>query len=234
VKQRNIFLDIGAHWGETLDEVLSPVWAFDLVYAFEPDPEAVAILKSKFASAISSGQLIIVESALSDRDGEAQLFGGNEGGGASLYADKTDIDPAKRRTIRLIQTRRFFADTLSKSDNIIAKLNCEGGEVPILNDLLDSGELSKLAHAIIDFDIRKVRGHRGDAPALMHRMRTSGFGRFALAEDVMVGIDARARTRNALAACVAARAACADIAALPSPVRRPKLTRRIKYFFRYL
>ncbi len=232
--RRTIFLDIGAHWGETLEEALFPPWRFDLIYAFEPDPEAVAVLRGKFAEALASERLIIVDAALSDREGEAMLFGANEGGGASLYAEKTDIDASRRKPVKLILARHFFAENLSADDIILAKLNCEGGEVAILNDLVDSGQIGKLARVVIDFDIRKVRGQRGQAKALMRKLHAAGFDRFLLAENVMVGADARARTRNALAAMPEARAACADLSALPSPPRRPKWTRRVKYFFRYL
>ncbi len=212
---------------------MAPPWRFDLVYAFEPDPEAVAVLAGKFAEAIARGRLVIVDAALSDREGEAILFGANEGGGASLHAEKTDIDASRQKKVKLIQARRFFAENLKLDDIILAKLNCEGGEVSILNDLVDGGEIDKLSRVVIDFDIRKVRGKRGQAKALMNKMRAAGFDRFLLAENVMVGVDARARTRNALAAMPEARAACADLAVLPDPPRRPKFTRQVKYFFRY-
>lgn len=231
---RAIFLDIGAHYGETLDEVLSPRWRFDLVYAFEPDPDAVARIEAKFAQAIVDGRLIIVPAALSNRDGEADLFGGNEGGGASLYAEKENIDAAKHVPVRLISSSRYMAETFKDGDVILAKLNCEGGEVDILKDLSASGEIQKIAGLVVDFDIRKVRGRRAEAKQTIAAMRRAGFNRFWLTENVMVGPDAQARTRNALAHMPEARALCADPDALPNPPRRPKLTRRIKFFFRYL
>lgn len=231
---RAIFLDIGAHWGETLYEVLSPLWRFDLVYAFEPDPAAVKVLEGKFADAIATGKLRIVPAALSNRTGEAELFGANEGGGASLYAEKTDIDPAVHAAIKLISTRDFFAEHFKGGDTILAKLNCEGGEVDILNDLAASGEIHKIARLVVDFDIRKVRGRRGEARATMNAMRRAGFDRFLLTENVMVGPDQQARIRNALASMPEAHALCADPAALPNPPRRPKWSRRLKYALRYL
>lgn len=234
MSQRSIFLDIGAHWGETLEEVLSPVWRFDAVYAFEPDPEAVRIIAQKFAADLASGKLVLIPAALSDQDGEAELFGGNEGGGASLYAEKSNIDAAKHARVKLIQSSAFFRDHFSADDVIIAKLNCEGGEVNILNDLSKSGEIQKIARAVVDFDIRKVRGKRGLARATIQTMRAAGFDRFLLTEDVMVGPDARARTRNAIAHMPEALPYCADPGALPNPPRRPKWTRRVKTFFRYL
>lgn len=234
MSQRAVFLDIGAHWGETLEEALSPVWRFDAVYAFEPDPEAVRIIEQKFAGEIASGKLILVPAALSNRDGQADLFGGNEGGGASLYAGKTNIDAAKHEKVKLISSSRFFRETFTGADLILAKLNCEGGEVDILQDLSASGEIQKIARLVVDFDIRKVRGKRGLARATIEAMRKAGFDRFLLTEDVMIGADARARTRNAIAHMPEALPYCADPAALPKPLRRPKWTRRVKTFFRYL
>lgn len=234
MSQRAIFLDIGAHWGETLEEVLSPIWRFDRVYAFEPDPEAVRVLEQKFAAEIAAGKLIIVPAALSTHEGEADLFGDNAGGGASLYAEKMDVDAAKSARIKLISTRQFFAEHFNGNDLILAKLNCEGGEIDILNDLADSGEIRKITRLVVDFDIRKVRGKRGLAKATMQKMRAVGFNRFLLTEDIMVGPDARQRTRNALASMPEALPLCADASALPNPPRRPKWTRRVKFFFRYL
>lgn len=234
MSQRGVFLDIGAHWGETLEEALSPVWRFDIVYAFEPDPEAVRVIEGKFPDALASGKLVLIPAALSNRDGEADLFGGNEGGGASLYAEKTNIDAAKRETVRLISSSRFFSETFRPGDTILAKLNCEGGEVDILQDLSASGEIQKIARLVVDFDIRKVRGKRSLARATINAMRNAGFDRFLLTEDVMIGADARARTRNAIAHMPEAREYCADESSLPNPLRRPKWTRRVKTFFRYL
>lgn len=232
--KRAVFLDIGAHWGETLEEVLSPVWRFDTVFAFEPDPEAVGILREKFAADLASGKLRIIDAALSNRDGQADLFGGNEGGGASLYAEKTNIDPGQHALVKLIASSAFFREQFNGGDLILAKLNCEGGEVDILGDLSQSGEIQKIARLVVDFDIRKVRGKRGLARATIERMRAAGFDRFLLTEDVMVGPNARERTRNALAHMPEALAVCADVSALPTPPRRPKWTRRVKTFFRYL
>lgn len=234
MSQRAVFLDIGAHWGETLEEVLSPVWRFDVVYAFEPDPDAVRIIAQKFAADIASGKLILVSAALSNRDGEADLFGGNEGGGASLYAEKTNIDAAKHETVKLTSSSGFFREHFKSGDLILAKLNCEGGEVDILQDLAASGEINKIARLVVDFDIRKVRGKRGLARATIDKMRAAGFDRFLLTENVMIGADARARTRNAIAHMPEALPLCAEPGSLPNPPRRPKWTRRVKTFFRYL
>ncbi len=234
MSQRAVFLDIGAHWGETLDEALSPIWRFDAVYAFEPDPEAVRIIEQKFAADLASGKLILVPAALSNRDGEADLFGGNEGGGASLYAEKTNIDAAKHEKVKLISSTRFFRETFGKDDLLLAKLNCEGGEVDILQDLSASGEIQKIARLVVDFDIRKVRGKRGLARSTIDAMRKAGFDRFLLTENVMIGADARARTRNAIAHMPEALPFCAEPSSLPNPLRRPKFTRRLKTFFRYL
>lgn len=46
---RRSFLDVGAHLGETLAEVVKPAWAFDVVVAFEPSKRNLPALEP-FAS----------------------------------------------------------------------------------------------------------------------------------------------------------------------------------------
>lgn len=230
---RTVFLDVGAHWGETAEEVLSPFWRFDRIYAFEPDPQCVARLNQTFAADVRGGRLEIVAAALSNHDGDAQLFGSNEGGGASLLAEKKNVDAARHIQVPLRSTAAFFAEHIRPDDTVIMKLNCEGGEIDIIKDLVASGAILRIANLVVDFDIRKVRGREREARVAIRSMRAAGFNDFMLAERVMIGPDARARVRNWLSQVEAARAVCTDPAALQPP-RRAKLSRRLKAAFRYL
>ena len=65
--KRKIFLDVGGHFGETLEEVLKPKYGFDLVHCFEPIPDCYARIKSVFASEISAGKLQVHNFGLSNR-----------------------------------------------------------------------------------------------------------------------------------------------------------------------
>ena len=193
---RRLFLDIGAHWGETLEEVLSARWRFDHIFAFEPDEEACGKIKTKFDAALASKKLTLVEAGLSNQTAEATLYGDNAGGGASLFSKKKGIDAKTRRKIDLQQASEFFAQHVSRTDLCIAKLNCEGAEVAILEDLLASGEVFKLDAIMIDFDIAKVRGMGGEARRLRRSLLSAGFSDFQMCDDVMIGETHAGRIAN--------------------------------------
>lgn len=66
--------------------------------------------------------------------------------------------------VDLRQASDWFGEHISDDDEVYLKLNCEGSECDILDDLLDSGEIEKVTSILVDFDVRKI-------PALAHRER---------------------------------------------------------------
>lgn len=192
-----VFLDIGGHIGQTLEEVLSPNYGFDRVHCFEPMPEFVAILESKYAREIQEGRLTIHPVGLAARNGEAVLFGSNAGGGASLFAEhaSNEAHPG-RTTIRLLRATDFFQQELAASDIVLMKLNCEGAEGEILCDLAASGEIHKLSDVMVDLDLFKVRGKRAEPFRVLDKLKSVGFHRYHLCYDVMVGKTHQLRIRN--------------------------------------
>jgi hypothetical protein len=56
---------------------------------------------------------------------------------------------------RFVRASEWFSENLKGGDEIFLKLNCEGSECDIVNDLLDSGEYAKVKATLIDFDVRK-------------------------------------------------------------------------------
>lgn len=194
---RKVFLDVGGHLGQTLDEVLSPEYGFDVIHCFEPLPKFVAILNDKYRSEINGGRLRIHDVGLADQDGEATLFGDNEGGGASLFSlHASNFAHPGATTIKLMRASRFFQTELSKSDLVLMKLNCEGAEGQILCDLAASGEIHKVSNVMIDFDLFKVKGRRSEPYAVLEKLKTVGFDRYELCYDVMLGKTHQERIRN--------------------------------------
>ena len=45
-----IFLDVGAHIGETVKIVLDPKYGFDAIYCFEPSEECCKTIKTNYNS----------------------------------------------------------------------------------------------------------------------------------------------------------------------------------------
>lgn len=194
---RKVFLDVGGHIGQTLDEVLSPEYGFDVIHCFEPLPKFVDILNNKYQTAVNCGRLRIHDFGLADLDGEATLFGDNQGGGASLFSEHASNSTHPGMTkIKLMRASHFFQTELSKSDLVLMKLNCEGAEGQILCDLATSGEIHKVSNVMIDFDLFKVKGRRSEPYAVLEKLKSVGFDRYELCYDVMLGKTHQERIRN--------------------------------------
>lgn len=186
-----IFLDVGAHEGQTLEEVVKPRYGFDWIFAFEPMPRQFAILSERFRDP----NVILLEYGLSDHSGEATFYGGNDRMETSLYASKVDVDEREETPGRVVAASEFFEQQVAPWETAVVKLNCEGAEVPILDDLIDSGAIWRCANVMIDFDTRKVAGREGEEARVLGRLDDLGFADYCLCEDVFRGETHQDRIR---------------------------------------
>ena len=198
-RSRLVFLDIGGHLGQTLDEVLSECYAFDRVHTFEPMARFADRLSEVYQPHVDEGLLRVHSFGLSKRNACVTLFGDNDGGGASVHATKDDVGDAQTTQVQMVRATEFFEDHLSEEDRVIVKLNCEGAEGDILIDLIESGRIHWVTNAMIDFDLFKVKGRRHEPFHIMRRLRDVGFDDYHLAIDAMVGPTHADRIRNWLA-----------------------------------
>lgn len=223
---KRIFLDVGGHLGQSVAVALDPAWRFDRVYTFEPDPEAVRAIQSRFSEAIASGRLVVKPVAVGDHDGEIQLFGDNSKGGASVVAGAL-AEQGTPFSVPLIDINRFVAE-LGPDTRLYIKLNCEGGEVAILERLSAAQSVETIAAILADFDVVKTGFGYYRKRRVMARALAKGLP-VVLAERVMVGKTHAERLANWLSYHP-------EVAA---PGRTPKprpqlLKRRIKYGLRDL
>lgn len=167
-----IFIDVGAHYGETLHVALDPAWGFDRIYAIEPTSACQPVLR-KF----KDRRLVIEQIALSDHDGQATIYGAGLLGG-SLFAQKrqiaTSVEKVVNETVRLKRASDWFAENVPQGASVFLKMNCEGAEAEILSDLLDSGEIDRVTHLYVDFDIRKVEGEQHRQAEIEGRLKARG------------------------------------------------------------
>jgi FkbM family methyltransferase len=180
---RKLFLDVGGHVGQTLEEVLKSIYHFDLIYCFEPFPPHAAAIKARFASP----KLQLIEYGLSNSTGPLEIYStGSDDMGAGVKRRDRGQDVIATKC-NFVKASEFFSDHIKEDDLVIMKLNCEGSECDILNDLIDSGQISKIDNVMIDFDVRKYPHLMGEEPRLKKRMADIGFSKFSLCEDVMLG-----------------------------------------------
>ena len=224
---RRIFLDVGGHHGESVKIALNGLWAFDLVHTFEPDPAAADVIRRDFARSISDGSLRVHEIALGAQTGSVTLAGDNSGGAATTVAGFRR-DSGRSITVMKMDVNEFLAHHIRGDDQVLVKMNCEGGEVEILDRLLECGDLSALRSLLVDFDIVRKRGGYFQKRRLIRDLRRRNLP-LVLAEEIMVGRSHDERLTNWFSHFP-------DLfvgAAPPAPKRQP-LKRRAKYFLRDL
>lgn len=168
----NIFIDVGGHYGETLDELFGLPHRFDVVHCLEPQARCFAFLENKFAEQIAAGKLMLHNFGLADFDGESILYGGeNCSYGASLFADKDDIDDSQTEKCKFVKASAFVKSVAQGDGIAVMNLNCEGGEALILRDLMQDGAIHRLNSIYVDFDIRKIPSQSDEEEKIIAEMR---------------------------------------------------------------
>jgi FkbM family methyltransferase len=184
-----VFLDVGAHEGSTLLAVRDPKYAFDRIYCFEPAPSCWAGLEAK-----ADRRVTICRFGLWNRTSTQMLYDAGSSG-ASLYGDKFRDEPGGER-IALVRASDWFRENIVAGDDVYLKLNCEGSEMDIVEDLLDAGLLARVRSVMIDPDVRKIPSQAHRERDLRDRLASSGLRNYALAEEVMVGRTHRGRIQH--------------------------------------
>lgn len=144
---RRVFLDVGANNGQSLAVALR--YDFDWIVCFEPAKPCWPYLAK-----LADDRVTVERFGLFGRTGDYPLY---EPGikGASLYRKSY----AKSDDSQLCQVRRasdWFADKLTPTDRVWLKLNCEGAELLILADLLETGAWVNVTHALVFFHAHKM------------------------------------------------------------------------------
>ena len=166
-----IFVDVGAHNGETLHVALHPKWGFDRIFALEP-----ASACQKWLRGFRDRRLTIEPFGLGLASGKVRLHGAGLLG-ASIYEGKSQKVPQERTSsedIEIVRATDWVRSNVPADAEVFLKLNCEGSEADILDDLLDSGCAERIRSIYVDFDIRKVPGQAHRQQAIEERLRQQG------------------------------------------------------------
>ncbi len=145
-----IFIDIGAHFGESTYKALNPKLKFDKIYAYEPSALAIQRL-----ALIQDERVIIRELALGKSSKQVDLYGSG-GLGASIFLEKSGLINGTSETVTVKSASEELRGILESNSEVFLKMNCEGAELDILEDLVSSGLILKCTHLYIDWDARKI------------------------------------------------------------------------------
>jgi FkbM family methyltransferase len=186
-----VFLDIGAHDGETLQVVTDPRWGFDRIYSFEPAPLCWPKLE-----ALATVATVVCRFGLWDKDATVPLF--NPGYvGASVSVDK-DVEVGTASVeCEFRDAAEWFKHNLSPNDEVWAKINVEGAEAELVQRLAETGTLALVDHLLIHFDVRKVPSKQHLEPVIREQLDAAGVD-YVPAHEIQFGGVYRG-TRNWLA-----------------------------------
>lgn len=179
-----IFVDVGSHIGQTLEEVVKPRWGFDKILALEPMKNEFNEIVKRFSH---DKRVEFFNFGLLDHEGEEILYGDNTHMEASIYAEHKMANPEFTSVCSFVSATSFLKEHTEPEDSVVMKLNCEGSEVIILNDLLRSGHIHSLRNIMIDFDVRKCAGHEHEEAQVLRAMKADRFTKYSLCENVMRG-----------------------------------------------
>ena len=184
---RTIFLDVGAHLGETVQEATRPRWQFDHVFAFEPVARNVEVLRT-----ITSRNLTVVDAGWWKQDALMDVHDPGDIG-ASVHAAKARTATVEQ--CHFLDAADWMAVHTRADDEIWLKLNCEGAECDIIDALDAAGLLDRISHLLVHFDVEKIPGmapRAEQARATLRRNRVE----FLEADQIMYGRSHQAKTAN--------------------------------------
>lgn len=147
-----VFVDVGSHEGQTIEEVIKPEWGFDLIFALEPMPKEFQILRRSFQG---DPRVKALNIGLGAATAKVSMYGDNVLLEASLFQEKNDVDSSHITAVEIEDAREFCWE-LPEGADIFVNMNCEGAELPILTRLLDTGAIQRITALLVDFDIRKI------------------------------------------------------------------------------
>lgn len=165
-----VFLDVGAHVGETVPAVLDPRWGFDRIVCFEPVEACARAIERTTDPRVEVHQI-----GLWDRNEERPIFNAGDVG-ATIFEDKqwNHAPSGEAETIRLVRASDWFRDNLNPDDVVYAKINVEGCECDIIDDLIDAGLMGTIAALMVDFDVRKIPSQAAREAQVRARMDDLG------------------------------------------------------------
>ena len=156
---KRVMIDIGACNGKTCKKYLNENFK---VYAFEPLPYNVNQIEHH-------DNLTVVRAAVGSYNGTAYLFLGPKNThqncywGTSIFEDKTNVTDTKSFEVAMVKLSDYWRHSIYWPVDLL-RMNCEGAEYDILEDLMDAGIINR-------FKKIQFQDHTLDIPSLEGRSK---------------------------------------------------------------
>lgn len=171
----DIAIDCGANVGKFTVQMAA---TGATVYAFEPNPDAYACLASATAD---YPNVTIFRAAVTTTPGPVKLFLHRFAAedpvhfstGSSLVGSKRNVREDKFEVVDGIQFSEFLKG-LGDHRVKLLKMDIEGAEVEVLNQLLDEGLHQRIDHAFVEVHDRQIRALTESTRKLRERLAALG------------------------------------------------------------
>lgn len=141
-----VLLDVGAHTGQTL--AAAQRWDFERIVCFEPAAVNLEALRK-----LADERTVIQPFGLLDKDVQTILYNGGSKGASVLERPGR---PTAATECRFVRASTWLVDNLPPDDKVWMKLNIEGAELDVIEDLLDTGTLAYVDYLLVMWDSRKI------------------------------------------------------------------------------
>ena len=162
-----IFLDVGAHIGQILPAALDPRFGFDRIVCFEPAPSCWPRLRR-----FRDSRILLCRFGLAARSQDVHLYSPGTPRGSVFSEARTA--GADSEVVQMVRASDWFRRSIGRGDEVYAKLNVEGSECDILDDLMDTGEIHKVRSMLVDFDVRRFLSQRHRESETKDRLAAEG------------------------------------------------------------
>lgn len=189
-----VFLDVGANTGQSLRAAMDPEFEFDRIVCFEPARECLQTLKD-----LADPRVTVERFGLWNRTCDMPIFQPGSKGAGLWRKDNGRSD--ETQVCQFVRASDWMRDNITDDDKVFLKLNCEGAECDILDDLLDTGEFDKVSFVMIDFDVRKIASMKHRQAEIEERLAMYPFPRVATSKQVMRGETHQDRIKHWLRLC---------------------------------
>lgn len=161
-KKLNIFIDAGSNKGQSIDaffksEECQKYGGKDswLIYAFEPNLYFEKYFKHRPSSVVYVPMAVWTEACdlpfyINNSNAESQ--------GCSLMIGKTsgDLDKEKPVIVKAFDFSAWIMKNFHDSDNIVIRMDIEGAEYKVLQDMIDKESIKLVKHLIVEFHQHKM------------------------------------------------------------------------------
>lgn len=163
----NTIVDVGANIGLWI-EYAKHASGFNKIYAIEPNTKALKALKNTFDN---DPKVIIVDKALSDKDGELEFFVDEENSTISSFTSYGNLKSSYK--VKSITFKSFMSQyKLDKID--LLKVDIETGEYPLF-DSLDEEDFNKIDNILVEYHLFAGRTYDKDVNNLIKKIEKAGY-----------------------------------------------------------